>query len=66
MTKTAKRFLDAVSISWDTPQPWQDTAKLGLSYYDLGVLRGWARKAHEPIRTVKSEIMEAVKSKVNL
>ncbi len=62
MTIAAKKFLEAVSESWDTPHPWIDTAKLGLSEYDEDALRGFCEKTGEQYRDAVKEVMKAIRS----
>lgn len=64
MTRTAKRFLEAVELSWDSPEPWQNTAERGLSQYDQHVVRCWARKEGERPSIAEREIVKAARERV--
>lgn len=64
MTKAAKEFLAAVRQSWDTPGPWEDTARLGLAQPDADALRSLAEQAGESYTQAEAEVLEAIRQHV--
>lgn len=62
MTTAAKKFLDAVAISWDSREPWENTARLGLAEVDADALREMC--GDEDYTTAEAEVLVAVCEKV--
>src|SRR6266487_1011062 len=64
----AKRPGSAVAnrrrVSWDSPSPWQDTPKLGLSEYNEAALRGYCERTGDEYKTAVREVMASIRRRV--
>lgn len=64
MTTAAERFLDAVSVSWDSFTPWEATAREGLSEVDEDALREMCDESGEDYDAAEAAVLDAVRGKV--
>jgi hypothetical protein len=64
MTTAAARFLEAVSQSWDSREPWENTAKLGLSEVDSDALSSICDKTGDEYGPSEAAVLAAVRAKL--
>jgi hypothetical protein len=64
MTSAARRFLQDIRISWDSSDPWEQTATLGLSDEDGSTLRLFCEESGEDFEAAAAEVLERVRAKV--
>lgn len=65
MTSAASRFLDEVMVSWDSSEPWENTAALGLSDVDSDALRTYCDESDEDYAEAEAEVLSFVRRKVS-
>lgn len=64
MTTAADRFTDAIATSWDSSDPYELTAELGLSEVDADALRTFCEEAGDDYHTAEAEVLAYVRAKV--
>jgi hypothetical protein len=64
MTKSAEEFIDGISISWDSLDPWEATAQKGLSEYDSEGLADLCEEFEESFLESKAEVLRVIREKV--
>lgn len=63
-TSAADRFISDVIVSWTSREPWEDTARQGLSDVDEDTLRSFCEEASEDYGTAEDEVLKFIRARV--
>lgn len=64
MTTAASRFIEAILISWDSFEPYENTAKDGLADVDADAIQTFCDESDEDFSEAETEVLAFIRGKV--